>query len=69
MDKILGTLDNIKFPAGKQYQQINVHAHTVEYRQTPIFRHPFYRQQCFSLKYVLGTPSNFLEVCLNSKYM
>ncbi len=26
------------------------------YRQTPIFRHPFFRKQCFSLKYVLVTP-------------
>jgi hypothetical protein len=26
------------------------------YRQTPTFRHPFFRKQCFSLKYVLGTP-------------
>ncbi len=26
------------------------------YRQTPIFRHPFFRKQCFSLKYVLGAP-------------
>jgi hypothetical protein len=26
------------------------------YRQTPILRHPFFRKQCFSLKYVLGTP-------------
>jgi hypothetical protein len=26
------------------------------YRQTPIFRHPFFRKQCFSLKYVFVTP-------------
>ncbi len=27
-----------------------------KYRQTPIFRHPFSRKQCFSLKYVLVAP-------------
>jgi hypothetical protein len=26
------------------------------YRQTPIFLQPFFRKQCFSLKYVLVTP-------------
>jgi hypothetical protein len=26
------------------------------YRQTPIFRHLFFRKQCFSLKYVLVAP-------------
>ncbi len=26
------------------------------YRQTPIFWHPFYRKQCFSLKYSLVNP-------------
>jgi hypothetical protein len=26
------------------------------YRHTAIFRHPFFRKQCFFLKYVLGTP-------------
>ena len=26
------------------------------YRQTPIFRHPFFRKQCFSLKYSLVSP-------------
>jgi hypothetical protein len=26
------------------------------YRQTPIFRHPFFRKQCFSLKYALVAP-------------
>ncbi len=30
------------------------------YRQTPIFRHPFLRKQCFSLKSVLvAPPQNF----------
>jgi hypothetical protein len=39
-------------------------------RQTPIFRHPFFRKQCFSLKHVLvAPPQNFLDVCLNSEYM
>ncbi len=33
-------------------------------------RHPFFRKQCFSLKYVLvAPPSIFLEVCLNSEHM
>jgi hypothetical protein len=33
---------------------------TVSYRQTPIFRHPFLRKQCFSLKYSLvSPPQNF----------
>ncbi len=27
-----------------------------QYRQTPIFRHPFFRKQCFSLKYSLVSP-------------
>ncbi len=32
----------------------------VLYRQTPIFRHPFFRKQCFSLKYsLLSPPQNF----------
>jgi len=41
------------------------------YRQTPIFRHPFFRKQCFSLKYVLVTPLKYFggTVCLNSEYM
>jgi hypothetical protein len=26
------------------------------YRQTPILRHPFFRKQCYSLKYVLVAP-------------
>ncbi len=31
-----------------------------KYRQTPIFRHPFFRKQCFSLKYSLvSLPQNF----------
>ncbi len=43
---------------------------TFTYRQTPIFLHPFFRKQCFSLKYVLvALPQKFLEVCLNSEYM
>jgi hypothetical protein len=30
------------------------------YRQTPIFRHPFFRKHCFSLKYSLvRPPQNF----------
>ncbi len=44
------------------------HRHTV-YLQMPIFRHPFFRKQCFALKYVLvAPPSKFLEVCLNLEY-
>jgi hypothetical protein len=27
-----------------------------KYRQTPIFRHPFFRKLCFSLKYSLVSP-------------
>ncbi len=39
-------------------------------RQTPIFRHPFFIKQCFSLEYSLVShPSKFLEVYLNSEYM
>ncbi len=40
------------------------------YRQTPIFRHPFFQKTVFFSKIFFGKPpSKFLEVCLNSEYM
>jgi hypothetical protein len=40
------------------------------YRQTPIFRHPFFRKQCFSLKYsFVSPPQKVSEECLNSEYI
>jgi hypothetical protein len=38
------------------YKEIQKGAVAKSYRQTPIFRHPFFRKQCFSLKYVLVAP-------------
>ncbi len=42
----------------------------MNYRQTPIFRHPFCQKTVFFSKICFGNPpSKFLEVCLNSEYM